>query len=118
MGRLAGFCDDQLVSLQQAEQLHGGVFASPWHTSYARCLGNVVGHGNGDSAEGLYAFGQCIDKLRLLAEVLIEEKVELVKRRPGDLPMMFFIHVAQGHCVGENLIEAAGAGQANLVIER
>jgi hypothetical protein len=83
-----------------------------------RCLGNIVSHGDGDSAEGLNAFGQHIDKLSLLAVVLVEEKVELVKRRPGDLPMVFLIHIAQGHCVGENLIEAIGAGQANLVIER
>ena len=67
-----------------------------------------MSHGDGDSAEGVNAFGQRIDQLRLLAEVLVEEKVELVKRRPGDLPRMLLIHIAQGHCAGENPIEPAG----------
>lgn len=77
-----------------------------------------MGHGDGDSAEGLNTFGQRIDKLRLLSVVLVEEKVELVKRRPGDLPMVLLVHIAHGHGVRENLIEAIGAGQADFVIER
>ena len=85
---------------------------------HARCLGNIVSHGDRDSAEGLNAFGQRIDELCLLSVVLVEEKVELVKRRSGDLPMVLLVHIAQGHCVGENLIEAVDAGQTNLVIER
>jgi hypothetical protein len=40
-----------------------------------------VSHGNGDSAEGLNAFGQRIDKLRLLSVVLVEEKMKYMSRK-------------------------------------
>jgi hypothetical protein len=77
-----------------------------------------VSHGDGHSSEGLDAFGQGIDNLGLFAEVLVEEKMELIKRGTRDLPMMLLVHVPQGHGIGENLIQAAGVGQPNLVIER
>jgi hypothetical protein len=57
MGRPAALIDDEFVSLQQAEQLNGGVLAPAGRASYARCLGNVVRHGDSDSAKGLNAFG-------------------------------------------------------------
>jgi hypothetical protein len=91
--RLAAFVDDEFVRLQQTKQLNGRVFASSRHASDARCLGNIVSHGDGHSTERLNAFRQLIHKLRLLAEVLVEEKVELVKRRTGHLPMVLLVHV-------------------------
>jgi hypothetical protein len=50
--------------------------------------------------------------------VLVEEKMELVRPRTRDLPVVLLVHVAQGHRAGENPIEALHAGQPNLVIER
>jgi hypothetical protein len=37
--------------------------------------------------------------------VLIEEQMELVKRRAGDLPMRFLTQVSQRHGVGRELAE-------------
>ena len=37
--------------------------------------------------------------------MLIEEEVELVEGGAGDLPVVLFVHVAQGDGVGEKLVQ-------------
>lgn len=49
--------------------------------------------------------------------MLIEEQMELVERAAGDLPMMLFVHVAEGHGVGENLIQIPDAVGADFFVE-
>src|ERR1039457_5569966 len=107
-GRLAGCPNDEFVGLHQTEQLNGNVFTAPRRAGNARSFGNIVRHGDGNSAEGLNAFGQRVDKLSLFAVVLVEKKMELVERGTRDLPVVLFVHVAQGHRVGENRIEEIG----------
>jgi hypothetical protein len=92
--RLAGCTDDQFVSLHQTEQLHGNIFTAPRRAGNARCLGNVVSHGDGNSAQRLNALGQRVDNPGLFAEVFVVKEMELVKRGARDLPMVLFVHIA------------------------
>src|ERR1039458_5030263 len=104
-GCLARCPNDEFVRLYQTEQLNGNIFTGPRRAGNARRFGNIVRHGDGNSAEGLNAFGQCVDKLSLFAVVLVEKKMELVERGTRDLPVVLFVQVAQGDRVGGNGIE-------------
>ncbi len=37
-------------------------------------------------------------------EVLVEEQMQLVERRPGNLPVRFLVQIAERHCVGKKLV--------------
>ena len=43
--------------------------------------------------------------------------MELVEGVAGDLPVMLFVHVAQGDCVGEELIEIFDTVGADFFVE-
>jgi hypothetical protein len=49
--------------------------------------------------------------------MLVKEQMQLVEGVASDLPMMLFVHIAQRHGVGENLVEVLTAGRADLLIE-
>jgi len=68
--------------------------------------------------EELDALGDCVDHLDLLVKVLVEEKVELVKGRAGDLPVVLLVHVTQGDGVGEELVEFGDHVGADFGAER
>ncbi len=68
-------------------------------------LGYVAAHGDGDAAKELDALGDGVDHFNLFVEVLVEEEVKLVEGGAGDLPVVLFVHVAQGDGVGEELVE-------------
>jgi hypothetical protein len=66
-------------------------------------------HRHADPAEELNTLRDGIDELILLLRVLIEQKMELIKRRSGDLPMMFLVQIAERHRVGQKLIQVLDA---------
>src|SRR5580658_10605519 len=50
--------------------------------------------------------------------MFVKEQMQLIKSGPGDLPMMFFVHVAQRHGIREDLIQQFDVGCANPLIQR
>jgi hypothetical protein len=54
---------------------------------------------------GLNALSNQIDYLHELFMVLVEEQMELVKRRSGNLPVMLFVQIAKRKSAGKRLIE-------------
>ena len=54
----------------------------------------------------------------LLFGVLVEEKVERIKRRPGYLPVVLFVHVPECDGVAQNLVERLDTRCAHVVRER
>src|SRR5205807_9115351 len=44
----------------------------------------------------------------LLVEMLVEQQMQLVKRRARNLPVRLLVQIAQRHCVCEQLIERGG----------
>src|SRR5207253_1666427 len=59
--------------------------------------------------EQLNALRDGVDELVLLLIVFIEQEMELIKRRSGDLPMMVLVQVAERHRVGQKLIQVLDA---------
>jgi hypothetical protein len=74
-----------------------------------------VSHREADAAQELDAFGDFVDKLILLAVVLVEQKVQLVERRPADLPMMLLVQISQCDRVDQELIQVLDAVLAGLL---
>jgi hypothetical protein len=72
--------------------------------SDSRYLGNIVRHCDADAAEELYPLGDGVDQFHLLVEVLVEKQVQLVERRPGDLPVRFLVQIGERHYVGKKLV--------------
>ncbi len=98
------FLEDELVRFEQARNLYRRFLAATRRPGNYCGLGNVRGHRQADAAQKLDALGDGVDQLILLAVVLVEKQVELVKGVPRDLPMMFLVHVAQRHGVRQYLV--------------
>ncbi len=49
--------------------------------------------------------------------MLIKEQMELIKGMTSDLPVMFFVHIAEGHRVREKLIQVLGTGCAGFLVQ-
>jgi len=49
--------------------------------------------------------------------MFVEEQVKLVEGVAGDLPVVLFVHVAQGHGVGEELVEIFDTVGADFFVE-
>src|SRR6185295_9335964 len=49
---------------------------------------------------------------------LVEQEMQLIKRRAGDLPMMFLIKISEGDRVGQELIEVVDSLLARLFGQR
>ena len=49
----------------------------------------------------------------LLAVMLVEQKMKLVESGSGDLPVRFLVQIAQGHGVGQKLVEVLGHFQTD-----
>ena len=71
--------------------------------------------GDADAAQQLDALGQQVDQLDLLVVVLIEQQVQLIERRAADLPVVLLVQVAQGHRVGQQLVQRLDVLHTNLV---
>ena len=81
-------------------------------------LRDVVRHGDADPAQGLDALGDGIDELALLGEVLVVEQMQLIEGGARHLPMMFLVHVAQRHDVGDELVQVVDARLAHVLGQR
>lgn len=109
--------EDALVGIEQARDLHGGFFAVAGHAGDAAQLGHIVGHSHGHAAQNLDALGNLIYQIRLLFVVLVEEQVQLVERGAHHLPVVFFVHIAQRHGIGQQLVEGGDTGLARFLVE-
>src|SRR4051794_26865380 len=49
--------------------------------------------------------------------MLVEEKMKLIKSRPGRLPVMLFVHIAQRYRIGEQRRQKFHALAARLLIQ-
>src|SRR6266852_7322624 len=79
--------NDDLVSVQQAGELHRNLFPALGWPLNPCSLSHIVGHGDAEATEQLNPFGQGVDKIRMLTEMFVEQQVKLVKSRASDLPM-------------------------------
>jgi len=104
-GDVEAALNDDLVGFEEPGDLDGHLFPAARRALNAGGFGHVAAHGDGDAAEELNALGDGVDHLDLLVEVLVEEEVELVEGRAGDLPVVLLVHVAQGDGVGQKLVE-------------
>ena len=116
-GHGASFLEDHFMGFEEAGNLDGSFFAAARWARNDGCLRNIRGHGDADAAEELDAFGDRVHEFDLFAEMLIEEHMELIEGVADDLPVMLFVEIAQGHGVGEDLIEVFDALGAGLLIE-
>ena len=55
-----------------------------------------------------------IDQLVLLVVMLVEQQMQLVERRSGDLPVVLLVQVAQRHRVGKELVQVLDALLADV----
>src|SRR4029453_17355298 len=81
-------------------------------------LRDIVCHRDAHAAQELYALGDLVDELVLLVVVLVEQEMQLIKSRAGDLPMMFLVQISKGDRVGQELVEVVNALFARLFRQR
>src|SRR5208283_5944294 len=93
--------DDDLVRVQQARQLDRNLFAALGRAWNTRRFGYVRCHGDTDSAQKLDSFRDRVDDLALFFVVLIEQKMKLIERGSGHLPMGLLVEIPQSHGVGQ-----------------
>ncbi len=106
------------MRVQQARDLDGHFLAAARRARNQRRLGNVRRHRDAHAAKELNPLGDEIDDLDLLVVMLVEQQMQLVEGRAGDLPVVFLVHVAQRHRVREQLIEVRHALEARALFER
>src|SRR5260370_39701102 len=58
-----------------------------------------------------------MDRLVLSAMMLVNQQMELKERGARHLPMMFLVHIAQRHRVGEKLVQVFDALGANHFVQ-
>ena len=75
-------------------------------------------HGDADAGEQLDPFGNRVDEIVLLFEVLVEEKVQLIERGTRQLSMVPLVNVAKRDCVCQQLIQVLDALPADAVRQR
>jgi hypothetical protein len=112
---VVGIEEDKLVRFEQPRQHSGHFFAAvgrPWNTGNFRHMPRIS---NRDPAERLYPLRDFIDQLDLLAGVLVEQQVELVKSCSAHQPMMFLIERVQDLRVAKDLIQALAGKKPHLV---
>ena len=95
--QIAAVANNDLMRVQKKREAPGTSFPSPGRPLNARCLGDVMCHGDGDSAQQLDAFGKLIHNLHLLGKMFVEQKMQLIKSRPGHLPVRLLIPIAERH---------------------
>jgi hypothetical protein len=118
VGDVEAALDDDFVGFEEAGDLDGHLFPASRRTADAGDLGYVAAHGDGDAAKELDALGDGVDHLDLLVEVFVEEEVKLVEGGAGDLPVVLFVHVAEGDGVGQELVEFRDHVGAYFGVER
>src|ERR1700751_4107885 len=102
--QFANLSNDHLMRVQQPGKLYrDGLTPARWALD-SRHLSNIVRHRDADAAAEVYPLGDGVDQFHLLVEVLVEEQMQLVERRPDDLPMRFLVQIAESHGVGQKLV--------------
>src|ERR1700722_15026751 len=86
-GDVVALLHDDLVGFEEAGDLYRNLLAATGRSGDLCDFGAITAHGDGDASEKLDAFGDGIDELYLLVEVLVEEEMELVESRAGHLPV-------------------------------
>src|SRR5436309_1300444 len=89
--QFANLPNNDLVRVQQSGKLHRNLLTAARRTLDPRNLSNIVCHRDAYAAEELYPLGNGVDQFHLLVEVLVEEQMQLVERRPGNLPVRFLV---------------------------
>jgi hypothetical protein len=78
--------------MEQPRELHGNLLAAAGRArDQGRRLRHVVRHRETHAAQRLDPLGDGVHQLALFSEVLVEEEVELVERRPTDLPVVLLV---------------------------
>ena len=103
------------MRMQQAGDLHRQFLATFRWPRNQRHIGHVRRHRDAHAAQYLNAFGNRVDKLILLAVMLVEQQMQLIERRSRDLPVVLLVQVAQRHRVSEQLIEIGDAFLADVL---
>src|SRR6266852_362471 len=105
LSQLSAVANDDLVSVEQARKQDGDFLATARRAFDLGGLGDVMRHRNGKPSQQLDALGDIIHNLDLLAEMLVEQKVELIERGGRNLPVRLLVQVTQGYGIGEQLVE-------------
>jgi hypothetical protein len=116
-GNVVALLHDELVGFEEAGDLDGNLFAAARRSWDPGDFGYIAAHGDGDAAEELDALGDGVDDFELFVEVLIEEQVELVEGRAGDLPVVLLVHVAEGDGIGKELVELLAHLRADVGVQ-
>src|SRR3954471_16976363 len=111
----AGLLENNFVRVQKSRDLYRHLFAALRRPRDQRRLRDIVGHGEADAAQQLDSLGNLIDELVLRLVMLVEQQMQLVERRSGDLPMVLLVHVAQRHGVGKELVQVLDALLAGVL---
>src|SRR6202051_3904200 len=102
--QFANLSNNHPMRVQQFGKLYRDRLMSARWTLDSRHLSNIVRHRDADAAEELYPLGDGVDQFHLLVEVLVEKQMQLIERRPGDLPVRLLVQIAERHCVGKKLV--------------
>ena len=102
---------------QQTGDLYRDFFASLRRTLDAGVFGHISAHGKADAAQRLNAFRDGVHQVDLLAKMLVEQKMQLVERWPGHLPMALFIEIAQRGGVGQDQVQLLHHLGSGLLVE-
>src|SRR5690242_9858528 len=102
--QFSSLSNDHLMRVQQSGKLYRDRLTSARWTLDSRHLSNILRHRDADAAKELNPLGDGVDQFHLLVEVLVEKQMQLVERRPGDLPVRFLVQIAERHCVGKKLV--------------
>src|SRR3974390_258753 len=92
--QLPTMTDDDLVCVEKAGNLNGHLFPAARRTLDACRLGYIGSHWQRDSTEQMKPLGNFVDDLNLLAQVFVEQQMQLIEGGPCDLPMRFLVEIA------------------------
>jgi hypothetical protein len=95
--------NNDLVRVQQYGKLYRNLLTAARRTLDPRNLRNIVRHRDAYASEGLYPLGNGVDQFHLL----VEEQMQVVEHRPGNLPVRFLVQIVERHWVGKKLVLAA-----------
>src|SRR3984893_615491 len=117
LGHGPSFFQNMFVRFEEARNLHGDFFTpSGWTRNHSGFL-HVRRHRQADASQQLNPLGNGVDELVLLAVMFVIQQMELIERGTRHLPMMFLVHIAKRHRVGENLVQVFDALGANYFVE-
>jgi len=111
------FLQYDLVSFQEAGNLHGYLFTPSGWTWNQCSLRDIRRHREADATQQLNPLGYSVDQFVLFAMVLVKQQMELIERGARHLPMMFLVHITKGHRIGEKLVQVFDALGADHLVQ-